>query len=606
MQDVGRQDGCGRALWEYDNDRLNSYGTPMSLMLLPYWTDGCIASMEGLYFEASSTTPYHFLMQSELSARPSRPQRKLPYTGLDMTRGVEHLQLMGVRYYMAFSQQAVTAARANPELVEIAEVGGDPARVRQLQAAAQPDQAAIDRASPWVIFQVKDAPLVEGLNYDPVVVTNINQHQSSWLQPSADYFMDPTSWDPFPAAGGPSAWPRAALSADEPLPRSAVGQPAVVHDVKTTESTVSFTVDKASLGKPVLVKTSYFPNWHVKGGVGPYRVMPNFMVVVPTSTKVTLSYGYTPIDGIGWGLTLLSLFGLAVLFRRPALRVARLGPDRPTEEDEDEPEPPDRRDWLAAERDPTMGWLFAAPDRPLDGEPGAPPEETLQPADGHDGHDDGPHAAADAVGTDDAVGSDDALRSAVGADDLVGTAAVVRSGDLGGADDVPEPGDVVSSGDVVRSGDVVSSGDLVERGDVVGSDGGREPAGPIEPGSAGIGQRNTDSTETGPAEAGGDRTDTDSTETGPAKAGGDRTDTDSTETGLAEAGGDHTDTAPTDAGSAGSGHDTGPTEADPRGPGWGTLADGTPIDATRWRQGSGPGGEDVHWIDRDQVDDPKE
>ena len=28
-------------------------------------------SMEGLYFEASATTPYHFLLQSELSASPS-------------------------------------------------------------------------------------------------------------------------------------------------------------------------------------------------------------------------------------------------------------------------------------------------------------------------------------------------------------------------------------------------------------------------------------------------------------------------------------------------------------------------------------------------------
>ena len=52
--------------------KLDRYGTPMALMLLPYWTDGCIGSMEGLYFEASATTPYHFLNQSELSQAPSR------------------------------------------------------------------------------------------------------------------------------------------------------------------------------------------------------------------------------------------------------------------------------------------------------------------------------------------------------------------------------------------------------------------------------------------------------------------------------------------------------------------------------------------------------
>ena len=36
-------------------------------MLLPYWTNNCIGSMEGLLFESSATTPYHFLNQSELS-----------------------------------------------------------------------------------------------------------------------------------------------------------------------------------------------------------------------------------------------------------------------------------------------------------------------------------------------------------------------------------------------------------------------------------------------------------------------------------------------------------------------------------------------------------
>ena len=49
MAAVGQEYGCGRALWEYDRDELGSYGTPMAPMLLPYWTDGCIASMEGLY-----------------------------------------------------------------------------------------------------------------------------------------------------------------------------------------------------------------------------------------------------------------------------------------------------------------------------------------------------------------------------------------------------------------------------------------------------------------------------------------------------------------------------------------------------------------------------
>ena len=46
--------GCGRALWENNGDN-GQYGTTMALMLLPHWTNGCIDSMEGLFFEASGT-----------------------------------------------------------------------------------------------------------------------------------------------------------------------------------------------------------------------------------------------------------------------------------------------------------------------------------------------------------------------------------------------------------------------------------------------------------------------------------------------------------------------------------------------------------------------
>ena len=72
MERVGATHGCGQAMWQYDPS-LNRFGTTMALMLLPYWSDGCIGSMEGLLFESSATTPYHFLNQAELSVSPSDP-----------------------------------------------------------------------------------------------------------------------------------------------------------------------------------------------------------------------------------------------------------------------------------------------------------------------------------------------------------------------------------------------------------------------------------------------------------------------------------------------------------------------------------------------------
>ena len=53
-----------------------------------------------------------------------------------------------------------------------------------------------------------------------------------------------------------------------------------VSNIRTTESSVEFDVSRT--GVPVMVKTSYFPNWKAEGADGPWRATPNFMVVVPT------------------------------------------------------------------------------------------------------------------------------------------------------------------------------------------------------------------------------------------------------------------------------------------------------------------------------------
>ena len=303
MAAVGRDRGCGMSLWEYAPD-LNDYGTPMALMLLPHWTDGCIGSMEGLYFEASSTTPFHFLVQSELSKEPSRAQRDMPYRELDVDAGVQHLQLMGVRYYLARSPEAIAAAGVHPELTQVAESG------------------------PWVVYEVADTPMVEALASEPVVTT-AGEDQGRWLgckegeEPcpgvALEWFQDPSRWDVALAADGPTEWQRIDPGeVVEPVPVP----PAVVDDVEVGRDGISFTVDRP--GTPVLVKQSYFPNWEVSGADGPYRVAPNLMVVVPTDTEVSLTYGRTGVDLLAVLLSLAGVAAAVALARAGAVRVPPL------------------------------------------------------------------------------------------------------------------------------------------------------------------------------------------------------------------------------------------------------------------------------------------
>jgi hypothetical protein len=326
MSDVADEHGCGRAMWEYEGD-LQRYGTPMALMLLPYFTDGCVGSMEGLYFESSTTTPFHFLNQSELSAGPSRAQRDLPYSAFDIDRGVSHLQMMGVKYYMATTDSAIEAASTDDRLTQVA----DETFTYIDSATGQPVEQR------WVVYEVAASELVVPLENEPVVLSDADDHIDGWVYakeeveavegqprppknpgPAVLWYNDPTRWDVLLATSGPDSWQRAPSTAAE-MP--VTGAPEVqVSEVTTTTDSISFSVDQ--VGVPVLVRVSYFPNWTLDGADGPYRVTPNFMVVVPTENQVTLSYGRSSLEWLGLLATLVGVALVGVLMvadRRRAL-----------------------------------------------------------------------------------------------------------------------------------------------------------------------------------------------------------------------------------------------------------------------------------------------
>jgi hypothetical protein len=291
MAELGKTDGCGRAHWEYDSE-LNRYGTPMAMMLLPFWTDGCIGSMEGLYFESSGTTPFHFLNAAETSVAPSNPVRDLPdrpmpYSGFDLDKGIPHLQMMGVKYYMAFSPKAIEAADRYPDLTEVAS------------------------SPPWKVYEVAGSELVAPLANEPAVLEGMSDKNPAWQKDAVAWYTDPKALDVFLAPGGPKDWQRIQRGENperRPLPTTKVSN---IH-----EGDLSITFDVDRLGEPILVKTSYFPNWKVSGAKGVYRVTPNLMVVIPTEKHVELTYGYTSVDYLGYGLSGLALVALGFMIWR--------------------------------------------------------------------------------------------------------------------------------------------------------------------------------------------------------------------------------------------------------------------------------------------------
>ena len=259
MDRVGREHGCGRAFAEADRPAFSRFGTLAAFLLLPYWTDSCIATInEGL--EVSETSLYEQLVKVELTKTPNINLYDLPYQNLVVGQGVEHLQLMGVRYYLAVSPETKAQADTNPDLVRRA------------------------RSGPWNVYEVRGAPLVAPLAFQPAVIEGKYASGALWSQVGVNYFeKDRRGRDVALAAGGPDSWARVPVRELEPtanvfnLPAIGTGvnvdaprvqvAPARVSRIRTSDDRISFDVDRT--GSPVLVKTSYFPNWQAHGAKGP-------------------------------------------------------------------------------------------------------------------------------------------------------------------------------------------------------------------------------------------------------------------------------------------------------------------------------------------------
>ncbi len=317
MDDLGAERGCGRAMWE-NNSANGEFGTTMALMLLPHWTDGCIASMEGLFFEATASTNYHFIAAAAISENSSNPVRQLRYTNNDGDVGVQHLRDLGVRYLMVRTDAAKAEAATTDGLEFLATSGT------------------------FEVYEVTGAQIVEALTVEPVVVEHGDaiaryepgDDRERNLELGTSWFQRRDDWPAIPVDDGPDTWQRVTaeivddervepfdserrrvdyVEPTEPVVARALPE-VVVGDLVIEQDSVSFSVDQ--VGVPVLVRVSYFPNWQVAGAEGPYRAGANHMIVVPTDTEVELTYdSRSALDWFFYLLTVVGI-GLCVYWRR--------------------------------------------------------------------------------------------------------------------------------------------------------------------------------------------------------------------------------------------------------------------------------------------------
>lgn len=271
----------GRVFWE-PNDLQGKFGTPIALMSIPFWSGQ--PTMEGINYESSMTTPFHFLTASEVADRPANPIPGLPYQSLDLRRGARHLALLDVRYYLAFTQPAKDSAAL--------------AGMRKMQDIGEFTLFAVDTPGQVVIPARK-----------PVAY---NRSGSRWTERNIAWFGNLKGLDR-PLVRIPARqWARIARLKP---PAQARSIPARIRDDR-----ISFTTD--AVGQPHWIKTSYFPNWKVKGARGPYLASPSMMMVVPTQSEVTLYFARTWVEWTGMALTAVGLILLVWPRSRQAIALA--------------------------------------------------------------------------------------------------------------------------------------------------------------------------------------------------------------------------------------------------------------------------------------------
>lgn len=351
---AGRTYGCGRLQYEYITETNDPFGSTEATMALPYWTDGCIDTIDGVLFESSTTTPFHFLDQAEyaLPSESSNPVSYLTYPTFNLADGIRHLQFEDVKYFMAASPQVESAAKSVPGLVKIASTAGFPGPIDQVTASHPV----------WGLYLIKGLQLVTPLNHLPVVESGGSAKQ--WLDTNLTWWESESYWPVELALSGPPNWPRARVGTLVPPSQAIPVKPTTVTNARTTNSTVSFDVGR--LGVPVLVKVPYFPNWHAKGALGPYEVSPNLMAVVPTAHHVTLTYGTTGADQLGKIASLAGVLGLGALMTMRA-------PDMGRPAGSPEPAPSPTRDDDPDESAP------ASPAEEIDRDTAAPAREPGEP-----------------------------------------------------------------------------------------------------------------------------------------------------------------------------------------------------------------------------------
>ena len=285
----------------YDMTDLNeALGSSRCFEALPYVAPGA-RTLEGGIVNSALGSLAAYTVQGEVSDAPAgwpllvSPREFDPYSGL------RHLELLGVRTFIARSRAVQEAIEGDPAWTLLgAEGPGDRWKVYGSTIAGEPDVRA------WKTpLEVRSGTPSQREIADWWACRGATEHPVAFLPRPTSSEADLGAWrdDPPPEPG----W----------LDR--VSDP--VRSVsRGSDGSLSFETDFP--GRPHVVAATWYPDWRAEGAEGPYPLSSGQMVVYPNAQNVVLSHARLPSEIAGRLVTLCGLLALVLL---PLLRRMRAG-----------------------------------------------------------------------------------------------------------------------------------------------------------------------------------------------------------------------------------------------------------------------------------------
>ncbi|MBI4167935.1 MAG: hypothetical protein HY515_03195 [Candidatus Aenigmarchaeota archaeon] len=277
----------GRVFHEYSPSH-SKFGTPRAFEAIPMFTGKPV--IEGLTIESGLMAPFTFYLQSELSESPTCPIPNLRCSYFDAINGTEHLKLFNIRYVIATSDKLKSAL-------------DNITQYKKLRSFSEIS-----------VYEMEEGKYAVVPKYEPVAVIT-----QDWRNVSMHWFKDTTMLDvPVVFVKEPDKrFSQTVYDGDfRNVKKIPLNESCGVDEILANES---LSINTSCLGKPLLVKIPYFPDWSVDGAERIYLASPGFMLVFPDETEVTLTYG-SAANEAGNILTTIGLLVVAVYLTIPTIR----------------------------------------------------------------------------------------------------------------------------------------------------------------------------------------------------------------------------------------------------------------------------------------------